>query len=132
MRPSLSDPKIALLTLTRFAQSLLEPRSLQDLLWDIAQNVGDLLGYDDCVIYLCEPEGLVQAAAFGIKSNKEREIFNRLVLPLGKGIVGSVAQSGKPERIEDTSKDPRYVLDTIAGASELAVPILYGGAVLGV
>jgi signal transduction histidine kinase/ActR/RegA family two-component response regulator len=54
------------------------------------------------------------------------------VLPIGKGIVGSVAQSGKPERIDDTSKDPRYVVDTIAGASELAVPILYGGSVLGV
>jgi hypothetical protein len=52
MRPSLSDPKIALLTLTRFAQSLLEPRSLQDLLLDIAQNVVDLLGNYDCVINL--------------------------------------------------------------------------------
>ncbi len=132
MRTSLSDPKIALQTLTRFAQSLLEPRALPDLLWEIAQNVGDLLGYDDCVIYLREPDGLVQVAAYGIKNPNEREIFNRIVLPIGKGIVGAVADSGRPERIDDTSKDPRYVLDTVIGASELAVPILYGGTVIGV
>ncbi|MEY4829416.1 MAG: hypothetical protein RLZZ562_1212 [Planctomycetota bacterium] len=132
MRTSLSDPKIALQTLTRFAQSLLEPRALPDLLWEIAQNVGDLLGYDDCVIYLREPDGLVQVAAYGIKNPNEREIFNRIVLPIGKGIVGAVADSGRPERIDDTSKDPRYVLDTVIGASEVAVPILYGGTVIGV
>ena len=98
MRPSLADPKVALQTLTRFAQSLLRPTSLSDLLWDIAQNIGEILGYEDCVIYLREPEGLVQVAAYGIKNPLEREIFNRIVLPIGKGIVGTVASTGRPER----------------------------------
>jgi signal transduction histidine kinase/ActR/RegA family two-component response regulator len=132
MRPSLADPKVALQTLTRFAQSLLRPTSLSDLLWDIAQNIGEILGYEDCVIYLREPEGLVQVAAYGIKNPLEREIFNRIVLPLGKGIVGTVASTGRPERIDDTNTDPRYVHDTFRGKSEMAVPILYGDAVLGV
>ncbi len=132
MRPSLADPKVALQTLTRLAKLLLQPGSLHELLWDIAQNVGEILGYEDCVIYLREPAGLVQVAAFGIKNPHEREIFNRIVLPIGQGIVGSVAASGRPERIDDTRKDPRYVHDTFSGASELAVPIVYGDAVLGV
>jgi signal transduction histidine kinase/ActR/RegA family two-component response regulator len=132
MRPSLADPKVALQTLTRFAESLLRANSLSDLVWEIAQNVGELLGFEDCVIYLKEPDGLVQVAAFGIKNPQQREIFNRIVLPIGKGIVGTVAQGRRPERIADTLQDPRYVHDTYSGRSELAVPILYGDSVLGV
>ncbi len=132
MRPILADPKVALKTLTRFAESLLRSSNLNDLVWEIAQDVGDLLGFDDCVIYLNEPDGLVQVAAFGIKNPQEREIFNRIVLPLGKGIVGTVALGRRPERVADTQADPRYVHDAYSGRSELAVPILYGDAVLGV
>ncbi len=132
MHSRIADPKAALSLLTRFAQSLLAKNTLDDLLWDIAQNVGDLLGFEDCVVYLHEPHGLVQAAAYGKKSPHERAIFNRLVLKHGQGIVGAVAQSRTPLRIDDTSKDPRYVSDVEASGSELAVPILYGDATLGV
>lgn len=61
------DPQTALRQLTSFAHLLLQRNSLDDLLWDIAQKIGELLGFDDCVVYLVEPEGLFQVAAFGIK-----------------------------------------------------------------
>jgi signal transduction histidine kinase/ActR/RegA family two-component response regulator len=118
--------------LTLFAQSLLQKNDLSDLLWDIAQNIGDLLGFEDCVVYLAEPQGLVQSAAFGIKNPRDRQIYGRLVLPVGKGIVGAVAASGRPERIADTRLDPRYIADAVRGLSELAVPIVYSGRVIGV
>jgi LytS/YehU family sensor histidine kinase len=51
---------------------------------------------------------------------------------LGKGITGAVAASGKPELIEDTTKDPRYILDDEMRYSEIAVPIISNGRVLGV
>jgi signal transduction histidine kinase/CheY-like chemotaxis protein len=121
-----------LLRLTAFARSLLQTYSLDGLLWHIASQVGELFGFEDCVLYLLESQGLVQYAAFGIKSPKPGEIKNRIVLPLDRGIVGAVAATGRSERVADTRADPRYVADEFDGRSELAVPILYGGRVLGV
>jgi len=121
-----------LMRLTAFARSLLQPHSFDELLWRIAYQAGELFGLEDCVLYLLEPQGLVQYAAFGVKSPAPGEIKNRIVLPLGQGIVGSVAATGKSERVADTRADPRYIADEFEGRSELAVPILYGGRVLGV
>ena len=87
------DPLVALGHLTKFALSMLRQNTLEDLLWDIAQNVGDLLGFEDCVVYLLESEGLVQHAAFGIKHQEGRQIRNKIVIPLGAGLVGTVATS---------------------------------------
>ncbi len=115
-----------------FADSLLRRNDLDDLLWDIAGSVGDLFGYEDCVVYLVEPAGLVQRAAYGVKSPALREIKNRLVLPLGQGIVGTVAVTGVAELVADTRSDRRYIADEFQGHSELAVPIVCGGKVLGV
>lgn len=51
---------------------------------------------------------------------------------MGNGIVGTVALTGKPLLIADTSKDERYVVDDVARLSELAVPILHENKVIGV
>lgn len=126
------DPLVALGHLTKFALSMLRQNTLEDLLWDIAQNVGDLLGFEDCVVYLLESEGLVQHAAFGIKHQEGRQIRNKIVIPLGAGLVGTVAKTGVPERIPDLSAEPRYIQDEFAGRSELTVPISYEGRVIGV
>ncbi len=115
-----------------FAESLLSQNALEDLLWDIAAKVGDVFGYEDCVVYLVEKVGLVQSAAFGVKSPALRKIRNPLVLPIGQGIVGTVAATGRAERIDDTTRDPRYIPDEFLGRSELAVPIVFCGKVIGV
>jgi signal transduction histidine kinase/ActR/RegA family two-component response regulator len=120
------------LQLKTFSASLLQQHGLEDLLWHIAGQVGEVFGFEDCVVYLLEGSGLVQYAAHGVKSPALREIKNRLVVPLGSGIVGSVAVSGRPECIADTRNEPRYITDEFEGRSELAVPISYGGRVIGV
>jgi two-component system, LytTR family, sensor kinase len=105
-----------------------------DILWDIARNCISRLQFEDCVIYLIDEERnvLVQKAAYGEKNPSEREIYNPIEIPVGKGIVGFVAESGKPELVKDTSKDARYIVDDAHRLSELAVPIVYQGKVLGV
>ncbi len=40
--------------LNSFAISLLQQNTLDDLLWSMAENIGELLGFEDCVIYLKE------------------------------------------------------------------------------
>lgn len=120
--------------LQEFALGMLQTKSVDDLLWEVVARTIGQLGYEDCVIYLVDPERgtLVQRAAHGPKNPREHMILNRIELSVGEGIVGAVAQSGQGLIIPDVSKDPRYVIDDQARASEMAVPIVHDGVVLGV
>ncbi|HYE30350.1 MAG TPA: ATP-binding protein [Methylomirabilota bacterium] len=100
----------------------------------ITRGCISVLGFEDCVIYLLDEERgvLVQRAAFGPKNPKDREIFAPLEIKLGQGIVGSVALSKTPEIVPDTRQDPRYLLDDCPRLSEITVPILAEGRLLGI
>ena len=126
--PELTDLEIV----NRFAISLLQQNSLDDLLWSMAANLGEVLGFEDCVIYLLLDGELVQKAAYGVKNPVARDIKNEITIPLGQGIVGCVGQSGKTENVPDLSVDPRYIQDEFGGCSELAVPLIADGRVIGV
>ncbi len=122
----------SLRTINAFAISLLQQKTLDDLLWSIVQNVGELLGYEDCVIYLRKGDRLVRAASFAVGNPDLREHQRDFELRLGEGVVGAVAQSGVSKLVPDTRQEPTYVPDDFAGLSELAVPILFEGQTLGV
>lgn len=64
--------------------------------------------------------------------DENKQIVNKIYIPFGKGIVGHVAETGKPELIQDTSKDNRYVVDDKRRSSEIAVPIIINDEVIGV
>ena len=117
-----------------FARSISDQQNTDDLLWDIAKNCIAKLGFEDCVIYLKHPsrDTLVQKAAWGAKTSGENFILNPIEIPFGKGIVGSVAQSGLAEIINDTTLDSRYIVDDAQRFSEIAVPVLSDGKVIGV
>ncbi len=71
------------------------------------------LDLEDCVIYLLDEERqhLIQRAAYGPKNPQGREILDPIRIPLGQGIVGTVAATGRPALIPDTREDPRYIRD---------------------
>jgi len=60
------------------------------------------------------------------------EGYQNLKLPLGHGITGWVALHGKPLLCHDVSKDPRYFPAKKSIRSELAVPMIDAGRVVGV
>lgn len=117
-----------------FAASLQETSSVKDILWDVAKNCIGRLHFEDCVIYIADHKRkvLIQKAAYGPKSPVSYEIKEPIVIPFGKGITGHVALSGKAELIADTTKDPRYIVDDQFRYSEITVPIIYDGKVLGI
>ena len=121
-------------TIDYFANSSYEHDSVDSILWDIARNCISRLNLEDCVIYLLDNDRqvLLQRAAYGSKSPKDFEIYNPIEIPVGKGIVGSAAQKKKAELVGDTSKDERYIEDDDRRLSELAVPIIHDGSVIGV
>jgi diguanylate cyclase (GGDEF)-like protein len=53
-------------------------------------------------------------------------------IPFGKGITGWVHRSGKPDVIEDVEHDSRYIAGNPLVRSELAVPLISEGRVIGV
>ncbi len=120
--------------LSSFATSLYGQNTVDDILWDTAKNCIEKIGFADCVIYELE-EGrnvLIQRAAYGPKNPYRREILNRIEIPVGKGIVGTVAKTGKAEIIRNTTKDPRYIVDDEKRLSEITVPVMVDGKVFAV
>jgi len=117
-----------------FANSIHEQTTVDDLLWDVAKNCIAKLGFEDCVIYLKNNQRnvLLQKAAWGPKTNSENRIVNPIELLPGNGIVGNVAVTGKAEIINDTTKDKRYVVDDAQRLSEITIPIINNGEVIGV
>ncbi|MEZ4941697.1 MAG: histidine kinase [Saprospiraceae bacterium] len=117
-----------------FINSRYAENSVDEIIWDLARNVISRLNFEDCIVYLLDESGqhLVQKAAYGPKNPQGREITNRLSIPVGEGIVGHVAATGKPLLVQDTGADPRYIADLQTEGAELAVPILHEGKVLGV
>ena len=120
--------------LHQFTMSQASLTFVDDICWNIAKTaIGDL-GFVDCVVYLINDKGdtLIQRAAHGEKNPSEREILDPIEIPVGSGIVGSVAKTGELQIVNDTRSDPRYILDDDFRCSELAVPILHEGRVVGV
>jgi GAF domain-containing protein len=56
----------------------------------------------------------------------------QLKLRLGEGITGWVARAGRPARVGEVARDPRYVMLRPEVRSELAVPLEVNGEVRGV
>lgn len=121
-------------TINYFTTSLFGKNTVDDILWDVAKNCISRLHLEDCVIYLLdEDQGLlVQKAAYGPKNPVRFEIRDPIEIRLGRGIVGNVALTGRPEIIPDTSKDPRYIVDDERRQSEITVPIMDRGKVIGI
>ncbi len=117
-----------------FAVSILHHNTVYDIVWAVAKHAIAELGFEDCVIYLLDEHGkhLIQKAAHGPKNPQAYEIIDPIVIPVGQGIVGSVAASGIAEVISDTRLDSRYIVDDDIRLSELAVPMIYQGRVIGV
>jgi Putative regulator of cell autolysis len=117
-----------------FSKSLLGKENEDDILWDLAKNCIAKLGFVDCVIYILDHDSeiLVQKAAYGPKSPKDKTLFNHLEIALGSGITGVVAQTGVAEIISNTAEDPRYIMDDDNRLSEICVPIAHENIVYGV
>ncbi len=122
------------LVITYFASQINLHHHTDDLLWDVAKNCISKLKFEDCVIYLKNPETnmLQQKAAYGPKNPIDFTIHRPLEIAVGEGIVGSVAKTGKYELIENTEDDKRYIVDDQKRSSEIAVPIIVDNEVIGV
>jgi PAS domain S-box-containing protein len=119
--------------INQFATSVLKHNTIDGLVWEVIHMVIDKLGFEDCIIYLVDEKtnNLIQRAAYGFK-NEGDTVKDPIIIKIGGGIVGTVAKTGISELVTDTSKDSRYIVDDKSRFSELAVPIVTDGEVIGV
>lgn len=117
-----------------FIKEVLQQDTVDEILWSICKNVISRLDLEDCVIYLVDEDRqlLIQKAAYGPKNPIAQEIIGQITIPIGEGVVGTVAKTGISEIIYDTTQDSRYIVDDNFRFSELAVPIIYNEKVIGV
>lgn len=118
----------------KFAVDIMAIDDEQALIWHVAREVVGKMGFNDCVIYLTDPLGtyLRQVAALGAKNPEGYDIINSLRIRMGQGVTGRVAETGKPIIVADLSKEPSYIPDLEPALSEICVPMLIDGKVVGV
>ena len=75
-------------------------------------------------IYLLDGDELVLGPFLGKPSPHTR-------IPLGRGICGAAAAEKATIIVDDVNADPRYLACSIETQSEIVVPIMSGGEVLG-
>ncbi len=97
-----------------------------DLLQKILKSSLELLGCEIGSIALLNKT--TNQLEFQYAVGKERY----LSVPFGKGLIGTAAETRKPVRVGDVTKDSRYIEHVAATRSELDVPMLIGEELVGV
>jgi len=107
-----------------------ESLDLDRIMANVAERVKEVIPYDliAILLYSERQRGLSIRYAIGHRE----EIVRSLVLPLGEGITGAAAASRQPILVPDVRSDPRYLTALDAVQSELAVPMLARGKLVGV
>lgn len=123
-----------LTVVSQFATDIISLGSEEQVLWHVAKHVVAKLGLEDVVIYIFDEttNQLIQRAAHGNKSPSQYVIVNPLKINLGVGVVGDVGLHKRSLRIGDTRQFPGYIVDDDCRLSELAVPMLNQGQLIGV
>lgn len=103
--------------------------SLDELLGKIAHTVRDLIRYDAfAILAIDEKAGVLRH----LISQRYDERIQPGSIPLGKGVTGAALASKQVLRIDDVTRDERYISTHPGIHSELAVPLIVQNKVLGV
>jgi sigma-B regulation protein RsbU (phosphoserine phosphatase) len=103
---------------------------LERLLPDLAGLVKRVIDYEIFAILLVGDKGDTLRIHYAI--GHRQEVIEKLRIKVGEGITGAAAASGKPVVVADVRKDPRYLNALDIVRSELAVPMMARGRVVGV
>lgn len=103
--------------------------TLREALAGAAQGLQVTLGGDRVTILLADAQRKVlRVRAYAGYS----EEITQLEIPFGQGITGWVAEHQQLLRVNDVTQEPRYLEVSSDVRSELAIPLVYRGELLGV
>jgi len=123
-----------LLTLMETTKTLSSSLDAEEIIYSIAQKVKDLIGADECTVFLLDREAGMLEPIVSLTAYPEEVL--KLKLKVGEGITGHVALTGVGEYINDALADARSI--TVPGTpseekeSLLCVPLISREEVIGV
>jgi LytS/YehU family sensor histidine kinase/ligand-binding sensor domain-containing protein len=119
---------------TYFAKSLTRKTSVNDVLEDVVNNLMGKLGFENCIIYLCNEDKtkLVQKAGFGSKGSEEALQKKSFSIEPNKDVLGNVAFTKQATIVTDTNREPLYKPNEIVRLSKITVPILNNNQLVGI
>ncbi len=115
------------------ASLALSSLDLPTTLQTIGERAKTLFAADGCRIFLLEPDGQTLRCVLALQENEAA--FLGLTIPLGQGVTGQVALTGKAEIVNDMLHDPRAV--QVPGTNEepealMFAPLKEGDRTIGV
>src|SRR5207248_4925460 len=81
-------------------------------------------------VMLLDPSGEKLQHRFSVRFNESVQIKHDI--PIGNGLVGYAARNREAVLVPDVTRDPRYIKLNPETRSELVIPLIYKGTVIGV
>lgn len=125
--PKKLDPNEVFSVLFETGQKINSTFDVDTILKHIVNTTVGKLHYSNCGLLLTEGNDLVVKAGNGYG----KEFYNYKI-PIGEGVTGRVAKTGKPMIINDIAKCPFYITIVPGNQSEIVVPLKSRNKVIGV
>src|SRR5579872_2721586 len=103
---------------------------LDELLGRIAEIVKRAMDYEVFAILLLNEKTQELRVHFSLGHPKDT--VRNLRIKVGEGIVGRAAQTRRSVLVNDVRRDPNYIPSLTSIRSELAVPLIFKGRLIGI
>jgi signal transduction histidine kinase len=126
-----------LMLLTRLAQLLTSTLETDQVISQLVQAITEIVVTEGSSVWLRDPEQGDHLLCAAMYLNGKDITSDKLLMPIGQGIVGWVAQHGQRVNVVNVASDPRFssAVDSATGyttKSILAVPLITRNQVIGV
>jgi len=119
--------KSLLLEISKTISSSLD---IKEVLNRIVDSVRQVIPYDAAGIFLLDPETKQLKPA--VLRGYDHEAIRKAHLKVGRGLIGQVAKTQKGGIFADVSKEPNYIDARKETRSQISVPLMVKGKLLGV
>ncbi|MGH9740452.1 MAG: SpoIIE family protein phosphatase [Candidatus Acidiferrales bacterium] len=130
LNPVMEMPAETLAVLAEISHEINSSLNLDEVLARAAAQVKRLMDFEIFAVLLPTENTNDLYIRFAI--GHRVEVVENWRIPIGDGIIGAAAAIGQAIRVGDVSKDPRYLTAVDEVRSELAVPLIVRGRVIGV
>src|SRR5579863_1410092 len=130
LNAKLEIPAETLAILVEISQEINASLDLDEVLEHAAAQIKRLVDYEIFAVLL--PVEGTQELYFRFAIGHKPEVVEHWRVPMGDGIIGAAATTGRAIRVGDVTKDKRYLNAVESVRSELAAPLIVRGRVIGV
>lgn len=119
---------------TEIAQEIAAAAALDELFERVVTLVKERFGYYHAQIFRYDASARVMRVVVGYGMVGARMLAAGHAVPMGRGVVGTAASTGRPMLVPDVTRDPDWVPNTFLPGTrgELAVPIKLRDQILGI